>query len=190
MDIKKIKQLIRLFEQHPSIYEIEIKEDKESIRLCKQSSVIASNLQQIPSTIITTPSFTDHHQDHVISSNQYQKHQSSTNKSSLDIPKNINLQHNENNNHDVSSITRASEIFILKSPMVGTFYRSASPEAKPFVSVGDRVNIGDTLCIIEAMKMFNQIEAEFAGTIDAILVESGQPIEFEQPLFNIIPDDK
>lgn len=72
--------------------------------------------------------------------------------------------------------------------MVGTFYRAASPEAKPFVSLGDRVNVGDTLCIIEAMKMFNQIEAECSGTIESILVESGQPVEFGQPLFSIIPD--
>lgn len=73
----------------------------------------------------------------------------------------------------------------VDSPMVGTFYRAPSPGAKPFVEVGQRVNAGDTLCIIEAMKMLNQIEADKAGTIGAILVENGQPVEYGQPLFVI-----
>jgi acetyl-CoA carboxylase biotin carboxyl carrier protein len=74
---------------------------------------------------------------------------------------------------------------VLKSPMVGTFYRSASPGSKPLVEIGQQVNIGDTVCIIEAMKMFNQIEADQAGVIVDILVESGQPVEYDQPLFAI-----
>lgn len=73
----------------------------------------------------------------------------------------------------------------ISSPMVGTFYMAPSPEAPPFVEVGQHVNRGDTVCIIEAMKMFNQIEAEKSGTIKAILVESGQPVEFGQDLFVI-----
>ncbi|MBD3815084.1 MAG: acetyl-CoA carboxylase biotin carboxyl carrier protein [Halothiobacillus sp.] len=73
----------------------------------------------------------------------------------------------------------------IKSPMVGTFYRAASPTSKPFVDVGSSVKAGDTLCVIEAMKMFNQIEAETSGTITAILVENGQPVEYDQPLFII-----
>ena len=73
----------------------------------------------------------------------------------------------------------------VDSPMVGTFYRAPSPGAKAFVEVGQRVNVGDTLCIIEAMKMLNQIEADKAGTVSAILVENGQPVEFGQPLFVI-----
>lgn len=73
----------------------------------------------------------------------------------------------------------------VNSPMVGTFYRSSSPTAKSFVEVGDTVNVGDTLCIIEAMKMFNQIEADKTGKITDILVENGQPVEFGQPLFVI-----
>lgn len=68
------------------------------------------------------------------------------------------------------------------SPMVGTFYRSPSPEAKSFVEVGQTVSAGDTLCIVEAMKMMNQIEADKSGVITAILVEDGQPVEFDQPL--------
>ncbi|QHM73616.1 acetyl-CoA carboxylase biotin carboxyl carrier protein [Mixta intestinalis] len=71
---------------------------------------------------------------------------------------------------------------IVRSPMVGTFYRTPSPDAKAFVEVGQKVNIGDTLCIVEAMKMMNQIEADKAGVVKAILVESGQPVEFDEPL--------
>ena len=73
----------------------------------------------------------------------------------------------------------------IKSPMVGTFYRTPSPDSKAFVEVGQTVNVGDVLCIVEAMKMMNQIESEKAGTIKAILVENGQPVEFDQPLFII-----
>ncbi len=70
----------------------------------------------------------------------------------------------------------------LKAPMVGTVYFSPSPGAKPFIEVGQTVKIGDTLCLIEAMKMFNQIESDKAGTVTAILVEGGSPVEFNQPL--------
>jgi len=73
----------------------------------------------------------------------------------------------------------------VTSPMVGTFYEAPSPGAKPFVEVGQAVNVGDTLCIIEAMKMLNQIEADKAGTVSARLVENGQPVEFGQSLFVI-----
>jgi acetyl-CoA carboxylase biotin carboxyl carrier protein len=69
--------------------------------------------------------------------------------------------------------------------MVGTYYSAPSPGAKPFVEEGQAVQVGDTLCIIEAMKMLNQIEADKAGTVQAILVENGQPVEFDQPLFII-----
>ena len=74
---------------------------------------------------------------------------------------------------------------IVKSPMVGTFYRSSSPEAGAFVDVGSKVAVGDTLCIIEAMKLLNEIECDFAGTIKEILVENGQPVEYGEPLFVI-----
>jgi acetyl-CoA carboxylase biotin carboxyl carrier protein len=73
----------------------------------------------------------------------------------------------------------------VTSPIVGTFYRSASPGAKPFAEVGQRVNLGDTLCIIEAMKIMNQIEADKAGVVKAILVDNGDPIEYGQSLFVI-----
>ncbi len=73
----------------------------------------------------------------------------------------------------------------IRSPMVGTFYRSASPEAPPFVEVGQTVSEGDVVCIIEAMKMFNQIESDRSGTVKAILVENGHPVEFDEPLIII-----
>ncbi|HEX8777913.1 MAG TPA: acetyl-CoA carboxylase biotin carboxyl carrier protein [Rhodanobacter sp.] len=74
---------------------------------------------------------------------------------------------------------------VVKAPMVGTFYASASPGAPAFVKVGQQVKAGETLGIIEAMKMFNQIEAEVSGTVQAILVDNGQPVEFDQPMFVI-----
>ena len=76
----------------------------------------------------------------------------------------------------------------LKSPMVGTFYRAPSPDATPFADVGDRVQVGQVLCIVEAMKLMNEIEADVAGTIEAILVENAQGVEFGQPLLTIRPD--
>lgn len=85
--------------------------------------------------------------------------------------------------NDVASVDVSGST--IKSPMVGTFYRTPSPESKAFVEVGQTVNVGDVLCIVEAMKMMNQIESEKAGTIKAILVENGQPVEFDQPLFII-----
>ena len=72
---------------------------------------------------------------------------------------------------------------IVRSPMVGTFYRSPSPGSKPFVEQGQSVHVGDTLCIVEAMKILNQIEADKTGIVKAILVENGQPVEYGQPLF-------
>lgn len=73
----------------------------------------------------------------------------------------------------------------IRSPMVGTFYRSPTPTSKPFVEVGQQVNVGETLCIIEAMKILNQIECDKSGVISKILVENGQPVEYNEPLFII-----
>ena len=78
-----------------------------------------------------------------------------------------------------------AEGHIVKSPMVGTFYRSSAPGAKPFIEIGQTVKTGDTLCIIEAMKLLNEIESDHDGVIKAILVENGQPVEYGQPLFVI-----
>lgn len=85
----------------------------------------------------------------------------------------------------VPAAPAAPEGHVVKSPMVGSFYRSPSPGAKPFVDIGQTVAAGDTLCIIEAMKLLNEIEADQSGVIKAILVESGQAVEFGQPLFII-----
>ena len=74
---------------------------------------------------------------------------------------------------------------VVKAPMVGTFYRSSSPDAKPFVEAGQAIKQGETICIIEAMKLMNEIEADFTGVVKTILVENGQPVEYGQPLFII-----
>ena len=74
----------------------------------------------------------------------------------------------------------------IKSPMVGTFYRSPSPSSPPFAEVGSKVNAGDVVCIVEAMKMMNQIEADRSGTIDSISAEDGEPVEFDQTLMTIV----
>jgi acetyl-CoA carboxylase biotin carboxyl carrier protein len=85
----------------------------------------------------------------------------------------------------VEAAPAAIEGHVVKSPMVGTFYRSPSPDSKSFVDIGSSVAVGDTLCIIEAMKLLNEIESDHAGVIKAILVENGQPVEYGEPLFII-----
>jgi acetyl-CoA carboxylase biotin carboxyl carrier protein len=86
---------------------------------------------------------------------------------------------------DAAPVAPEIEGHVVKSPMVGTFYRSPSPESKSFVDVGSTVSVGDTLCIIEAMKLLNEIESDHAGVVKAILVENGQPVEYGEPLFII-----
>lgn len=83
-------------------------------------------------------------------------------------------------------VPQATSGHVVSSPMVGTFYRSPSPSSPPFVEVGTHVKAGDVVCIVEAMKMMNQIEAEKAGIIEAILVKDGEPVEFDQPLVTIV----
>ncbi|MBI5886463.1 MAG: acetyl-CoA carboxylase biotin carboxyl carrier protein [Deltaproteobacteria bacterium] len=80
---------------------------------------------------------------------------------------------------------KPDNVMVVTSPMVGTFYRSASPEASPFVEMGGIVKNGQTLCIIEAMKLMNEVESEYAGRIVSILVENGQPVEYGEPLFHV-----
>jgi acetyl-CoA carboxylase biotin carboxyl carrier protein len=82
-----------------------------------------------------------------------------------------------------AEVPAGQEGHVVKAPMVGTFYRSSSPDAKPFVEVGQAVKEGETICIIEAMKLMNEIEADASGAVKAILVENGQPVEYGQPLF-------
>jgi len=81
----------------------------------------------------------------------------------------------------------AEDAHVVTSPMVGTFYRAPSPEADPFVSEGSKVKKGDTLCVIEAMKLMNEIEAEYAGIVEEVLVENATPLEYGQPMFVITP---
>lgn len=83
--------------------------------------------------------------------------------------------------------TEDSKYITVKSPMIGTFYRSSGPDKEPFVSVGQSVNKGETVCIIEAMKLFNEIEAEFTGKIVKVLVDDATPVEYDQPLFLVDP---
>lgn len=85
----------------------------------------------------------------------------------------------------VAPVAAEPQGHVVKSPMVGTFYRSSSPGAAPFVEVGSSVKLGDTICIIEAMKLLNEIDADATGVIKSILVENGQPVEYGQPLFII-----
>ena len=84
----------------------------------------------------------------------------------------------------------ALEGHIVKSPMVGTFYRAGAPGAKPFVEVGDTVKVGQTICVIEAMKLMNEIEADVSGQVARVLVENGQPVEYGEPLFALRPTGK
>ena len=82
---------------------------------------------------------------------------------------------------------KTSNNIIIKSPMIGTFYRSPNPESDPFVNEGDSIKVGQTICIVEAMKLFNDIESEFSGKIVKILVDDNSPVEYDQPLFEVDP---
>ena len=87
----------------------------------------------------------------------------------------------------VASASEDSKYITIKSPMIGTFYKSASPESPSFAEVGAKISVGNTVCIIEAMKLFNEIESEVSGTIVKILVENASPVEYDQPLFLVDP---
>lgn len=93
--------------------------------------------------------------------------------------------------NDEIKLTEESEIetnhITIKSPMIGTLYRSPNPESEPYINEGDTINVGQTICIIEAMKLFNEIESEFSGKVIKILVDDTSPVEFDQPLFIIDP---
>lgn len=161
MDIRKVKKLIEMLEES-SLAELEIKEGEEIIRISRVSSVHA------PVTTVTN------------------------------IPMGMPVAHtsalsvapaapaNEASNGEASGAgTTLPSGHAVTSPMVGTFYRSSTPGAKPFVEIGSQVKVGDVLCIIEAMKMLNQIESDHAGVVRAILKENGQPAEYGEPLFVI-----
>ena len=152
-----IRKVKKLMEmlEESSLSEMEIVEGEESIRLSKSSSATP----QISNVANTTP----------LSVSSPEAQQSAIPKSESEV-------------EEIAKIISGHEI---KSPMVGTFYEAPSPGSKPFVSIGDNIKAGDTLCIIEAMKMLNQIESDKSGKIKAILTENAQPVEFNQVLFVI-----
>lgn len=160
MDIRKVRKLIELL-QETGIGEIEIHEDKESVRISRYTPAAAQ--QHLPYTVHTpapaspsTPSPSAH----------------TSPPATGETP-------------TIQPPTRTIEGHTVKSPMVGTVYLASAPGEKPFVEVGKSVQIGDILCVIEAMKMFNQIEADKSGVISARLIENGNPVEYDQPLFII-----
>ncbi|EEL0254573.1 acetyl-CoA carboxylase biotin carboxyl carrier protein [Salmonella enterica] len=152
MDIRKIKKLIELVEES-GISELEISEGEESVRISRTTANAGFPVIQ-----------------QAYAAPMMQQPALSNAVAPAATP--------------AMEAPAAAEIsgHIVRSPMVGTFYRTPSPDAKAFIEVGQKVNVGDTLCIVEAMKMMNQIEADKAGTVKAILVESGQPVEFDEPL--------
>ncbi len=102
-----------------------------------------------------------------------------------------NLKNEEpvNQNIDKTEDTSSSNLIEIKSPMPGTFYSAPDPDSASFVNVGDSVNAGDTICIVEAMKIMNEIQAEESGTIESILVDNSSPVEFDQVLFKLKPSN-
>jgi len=153
MDLRKIKKLIELLEES-GIDELEIHNGEESVRISRYGRTPASHPQSwSPPAAPAASSAPPQPRD---------EQESST---------------------PVVESVPAPKGHTITSPMVGTFYRAASPGAEPFVEVGHEVQVGDTLCIIEAMKILNQIESDRAGIIAAILVENGTPVEYGEPLF-------
>jgi acetyl-CoA carboxylase biotin carboxyl carrier protein len=148
MDIRKIKKIIDLINEN-NIAELEIKEEKESLRITLNKNMV----EFAPNMLASTP----------ISQQTEQKAQTEQSEKT----KSLETKHTVN------------------SPMVGAVYLSASPGTPHFVEVGQHVKAGDTLCLIEAMKMFNKIEADKSGTVTSLLVENAQPVEYGQPLFII-----
>lgn len=156
MDLRKIRKLIELI-QETGIAEIEIHEGEESVRISRESSKVAAPAMMSMPATYTLPA---------------------------EAP--TGMPSTPTTTPAAAEPTSAlANKHSVKAPMVGTVYLSPTPGAKPFIQVGQAVKPGDTLCLIEAMKMFNQIEADKAGTITAILVESGVPVEFSQPLIVI-----
>ncbi|SFE80745.1 acetyl-CoA carboxylase biotin carboxyl carrier protein [Nitrosomonas sp. Nm166] len=164
MDLRKLKKLIELVEES-SIAELEITEGEEKVRISKAGPGAQNYaFMQPPMQPVMAPI-----QPQVLAS------AAGTDKA----------DESKTSESPVSNANATPEGHIVKSPMVGTFYRAASPGANPFVEIGQSVKEGDTLCIIEAMKLLNEIEADKSGVIKAILQENGQPVEYGEPLFVI-----
>ncbi|ABU69219.1 hypothetical protein VIBHAR_00171 [Vibrio campbellii ATCC BAA-1116] len=154
MDIRKIKKLIELVEES-GIAELEISEGEESVRISRSGPAAPAPVHYAAAPVAAAP---------VAAAPVAAAPVADAPAMAAEAPAAVPAGHQ------------------VLSPMVGTFYRSPSPDAKSFVEVGQSVNAGDTLCIVEAMKMMNQIEADKSGVVTAILVEDGQPVEFDQPL--------
>ena len=159
MDIRKVKKLIELLEES-DIAEIEITEGEEAVRISRYpNSMPAPAMHAAPAAMhYAAPP--------------------------PQVAPPAAAAAPANSPAEPAAVPESRGHKVL-SPMVGTFYRSPSPEAEPFVKVGDTIQVGDTLCIVEAMKMMNQIEADVAGKVLSVEVESGEPIEFGQTLFVI-----
>ena len=166
MDIRKIKKLIELLEES-SLTEIEIVEGEESVRLSRGGHGVLAPAPSYVQPLHAAPAAPAPAAPSVVPD------YASTALADSPLPA------------APSEEEAVPDGEMVRAPMVGTFYAASNPESDPFVTMGQRVSEGDTLCIIEAMKMFNQIEAETSGTVVAILAESGQPVEFDQPLFVI-----
>lgn len=164
MDLRKIKKLIDLLEES-NLSEIEIKEGEESVRL-------ARNPQGGMSYAVAPP------QVHV-------EHASRSAGTVMPMQSPVDAATGGKPSPDAGPGPSLPEGHVVRAPMVGTFYASPAPDKPSFVEVGQAVKAGETLGIIEAMKMFNPIEADVSGTVLAIQCESGQPVEFDQPLFVI-----
>ncbi|EAQ98000.1 acetyl-CoA carboxylase biotin carboxyl carrier protein [Congregibacter litoralis] len=158
MDIRKVKKLIELLEES-GIGEIEIKEGEESVRISRGISGAPAPAPHYNYPPPAAPAASA---------------PAAAPAPAAPAPA------------PAAEDTATTNGTVVKSPMVGTFYRSPSPSSAPFVEVGKTVQAGDVLCIVEAMKMMNQIEAEVSGTIEAVLANSGEPVEFDQPLFSIV----
>ncbi|MFO7304202.1 MAG: acetyl-CoA carboxylase biotin carboxyl carrier protein [Gammaproteobacteria bacterium] len=158
MDIRKVKKLIELLEES-GIAEIEISEGEESVRISRYPK--GSVVPQAPTV-----------------------HYTSAPAAAPTPPAQTPGEPTSQATPSAPPVAPRAE-HTVTAPMVGTFYAAPSPGAKPFVEIGSEVNVGDTLCIIEAMKMMNQIESDKAGRVTAILVKNGDPVEFGQPLFII-----
>ena len=165
MDIRKVKKLIELLEES-SLTELEIVEGEESVRLSRGGAVITATPMHGP----ISPELQASWAAPAVGA-------PATGMQAVPAAAPGPLE--------ASPEEQIPEGELIRSPMVGTFYGSPSPEAEAFASLGQQIKEGDTMCIIEAMKMFNQIEAEVSGTVVAILVENGQPVEFDEPLFVI-----